>query len=234
MKKSVRTFTLEALQSIYATIAKYKKLEKPMPKILAGGQHKVGDIPRWSLPPLETCTNCKDCSKHCYACKDYLNYRVTAVAKNHTRNLLAVIKDLASVEEYLVRWIAKHEPRFFRIHPSGDFAVRELKEFNAYAYMWYRVAKRCPKTRFLAFTKAYDIVRSVPFHELDNFSLVLSEWTDVLKAPDDLKQYYRTSRAVENIEDARPNEIICPGNCETCGMCWALKDLDHDVAFEIH
>lgn len=100
--------------------------------------------------------------------------------------------------------------------------------------MWYRVAKRCPKTRFLAFTKCFDIVRKVPFYELDNFSLVLSEWTDVLKAPEDLKEIYHTSRAVEELADARPDEMVCPGNCETCGACWALKDLGKNVAFEIH
>lgn len=234
MKNTTRTFTAKMLQSILATIAKYKKLEKPVAKIAASTQHKVGDIPRFSLPPLETCTNCKECSRHCYACKDYLNFRCAAVAKNHTRNLLAVLADLAKVEAYLVKWIKKHQPEFFRIHPSGDFAVRGLQEQDAYARMWFRVAKQCPGTRFLAFTKAFDIVRTVPFHELENFSLVLSEWTDVLKAPDDLKEIYHTSRAVEDLEHVRDGEVVCPGNCETCGMCWALKTLNTNVAFEIH
>ena len=164
--------------------------------------------------------------------KDYTGPRKKAVAKSHARNYNAVTEDMGKVEEYLIKWITKHKPAFFRIHASGDFAIPHYG--HRYAGMWYRVAKACPDTRFLAFTKAYDIVRKVPFYELDNFSLVLSEWTDVLKAPDDLKEHYRTSRAVEKLEDAKANEVICPGNCETCGMCWALKSLEHDVAFEIH
>ena len=175
MKKSARTFNDEHIAAIVKTINENIDAEAPTAKVLAGGQHKVGDIPRWNLPPLVTCGgNCKACKEHCYVLKDYTGPRKKAVAK------------------------------------------------------------ACPDTRFLAFTKAYDIVRKVPFYELDNFSLVLSEWTDVLKAPDDLKEHYRTSRAVEKLEDAKANEVICPGNCETCGMCWALKSLEHDVAFEIH
>lgn len=233
MKNSVRYFTLKMIQKALNIIKNRLKTEAPTPKICADPQHKVGDIPRWSVPPVLTCGgNCKHCEHNCYALKDYFNHRVASVSKNHARNMNAVVKEFQKTEEYLIKWIAKHSPTFFRIHPSGDFAIPGMG--NKYAEMWYRVAQACPSTRFLAFTKCFDIVRNVPFYELENFSLVLSEWTDVLKAPEDLKEHYRTSRAVENIEDARPNEIICPGNCETCGMCWALKMLGHDIAFEIH
>lgn len=233
MKNSARTFSNSDLQEVVAIIKTALEREEPKAKILAGGQHKVGDIPRWNLPPLWTCgKNCGTCEHHCYAVKDYTDYRVKVVSKSHARNCNAVTTDLEHTEEYITKWIQKRKPSFFRIHASGDFAVPGMG--TKYAEMWYRVAKACPETRFLAFTKAFEIVREVPFYELDNFSLVLSEWTDATKAPDDLKEHYRTSRAVEKLEDARPNEMVCPGNCETCGMCWNLKNLHHDVAFEIH
>ena len=233
MKSSARTFTNEELRKVVEIIKDNLEHEEPKAKISASTQHKVGDIPRWNLPPLWTCPGaCKTCEYHCYAVKDYLGIRVKSVAKSHARNCNAVTEDLYAVERYLTGWIQKHKPAFFRIHASGDFAVPHYG--HRYAAMWYRVAKACPGTRFLAFTKAFDIVRKVPFYELENFSLVLSEWTDEVEAPADLKELYRTSRAVVNIEDARPNEIVCPGNCETCGMCWALAKLGHDVAFEIH
>lgn len=233
MKKSTRTFNDEHIAAIIKTIDEYIDTEEPTAKILTGGQHKVGDIPRWNLPPLVTCGgNCKACKEHCYVLKDYTGPRKRAVAKSHARNFNAVAMYMDKTEEYITKWIQRHKPAFFRIHASGDFAIPHFG--HRYAGMWYRIAKACPETRFLAFTKAYDIIRKVPFHELDNFSLVLSEWTDVLEAPEDLKEHYRTSRAVEKLEDAKESEIICPGNCETCGMCWALKDLGKDVAFEIH
>lgn len=233
MKKTARTFDMDTLRKVVDTIDFYIDKEEPCAKVLAGGQHKVGDIPRFNLPPLLTCGgNCKACMHHCYVIKDYTGPRKKAVAKSHARNFNAVTDDMGKVEEYLIKWITKHNPAFFRIHASGDFAIPHYG--HRYAGMWYRVAKACPGTKFLAFTKAFDVVRNVPFDELPNFSLVLSEWTDELEAPKDLKAKYPTSRAVERIEDARDDEIICPGNCETCGMCWALKDLGHNVAFEIH
>lgn len=233
MKASVRNFTAEDLKRFGDTIRARIATEPALAKIAAARQHKTGDIPRFNLPPLFTCGgNCKACKFNCYALKDYADYRCVAVSKSHARNYNAVVQDLEGTEAYLVKWLTRHAPAFFRIHASGDFAVPGLGQ--EYAKMWYRVAKACPGTRFLAFTKTWDQVRGIPFYELPNFSLVLSEWTDVLQAPEDLKEHYRTSRAVKELADARPDEVICPGNCETCGMCWALKDLGHDVAFEIH
>lgn len=233
MKNTTRTFTDEQIQDALKYIEFRLDTEPAKAKIAEGDQTKVGNIPRWSLPPVYTCGGyCKHCEHNCYALKDYFNNRTASVSKHQARNCNAVTEDLEGTEAYLIKWLQRHKPAFFRVHPSGDFAVPRYG--HRYAAMWYRVAKACPETRFLAFTKAFEIVRKVPFYELDNFSLVLSEWTDKLKAPEDLKEHYRTSRAVVNLEDARPNEIICPGNCETCGMCWALKELGHDVAFEIH
>ena len=100
--------------------------------------------------------------------------------------------------------------------------------------MWFELAAKHPETHFLAFTKAYHIARVVPFDSLDNFELVLSEWTDELTAPEDLKERYHTSRAVNEITDARADEMICPGSCEECGMCWQLSRTGKNVAFEIH
>lgn len=235
MKKSARYFTKDDIKRFLEIIRDRIATEPALAKIAEASQHKTGDIPRWNLPPLWTCGgNCRFCKDRCYALKDYDNFRVKAVSKSHARNYNAVVQDIAKVEAYLIKRITKTAPAFFRIHASGDFAVPGLKDPQAYAWMWYRVAKACPGTRFLAFTKTWDEVRGVPFYDLPNFSLVLSEWTDVLEAPADLKEHYRTSRAVEALSDARPNEVICPGNCETCGMCWALSKLGHDVAFEIH
>lgn len=209
------------------------KEDAPRVKIV-GGNHKIGSIPAFNLPPLETCTNCAACSRHCYACKDYLNYRVKAVSTNHARNLAALQHDIKQAQADIEKYIEKNKPAFFRIHSSGDYHVKINGDMYRYARMWYEIAKKHPGTRFLAFTKDYNVAREVPFDTLNNFSLVLSEWRDDLTAPADLKKRYRTSRAVDEIADARTDEMICPGNCETCGACWALKDINKNVAFEIH
>ena len=103
------------------------------------------------------------------------------------------------------------------------------------------------KTITLAFTKEFDTLRKLindgimPNNPKDvaefPLQIVLSEWADELKAPEDLiAMGYHTSRAIYNVEDIREGECLCPGNCETCGMCWRLNSL-HEVkgtAFEVH
>ena len=240
MKKSVRTFTAENIKDVVSIINNraedIRENETARVKIIDKGNHKIGaSIPFFNLPPVVTCGgNCSACVHNCYAIKDYTNYRVKSVATNHCRNMVALQTDPAKAFADIDRWLTRHAPTFFRLHASGDFGLTIDGDPLKYARMWYELAKRHPETCFLAFTKCYDVAEAIPFDELPNFELVLSEWTDVLEAPADLKKRYRTSRAVNELSDARENEMICPGNCETCGMCWNLSKTGHNVAFEIH
>ena len=241
MKKTARTFTPETIKSV-VTLINNRVDEigntEPAPriKVIDKGNHKTGvNIPVFNLPPVTTCGgNCAACVSHCYAIKDYTNYRVKAVSTNHCRNVAALIQDHTQAGIDLDKYFTRRAPDFFRVHASGDFALTINGDALLYAKMWYNIAVSHPETRFLAFTKCYEIARDVPFDNTGNFELVLSEWTDVLQAPADLKKRYRTSRAVESLDDVRENEIICPGNCETCGACWSLSRIGRDVAFEIH
>lgn len=239
MKKTVKTFgaaTLaEVKKTVCARVDELKATEIPRIKVIAKGNHKTGDkIPVFNMPPLVTCTNCAACSKHCYAVKDYSGHRVKAVCTSHSRNLAAVLTDPEKAFADLDKWLTRHKPAFFRVHASGDFAITINGDPLEYGRVWYRLAELHPETHFLAFTKSYHVAREIPFDTLGNFELVLSEWTDELTAPDDLKKRYRTSRAVRELSDARPDEIICPGSCEDCGMCWTLSAINRNVAFEIH
>lgn len=239
MKKTARTFTPESLKKVTSLIAaRIDEIEtdpEKTPRVkVAAGNIKIGAIPAFNLPPVVTCTNCASCSRQCYAVKDYRGPRVKSVSTSHCRNLAALMTDPVQAFSDLDAWLTKHRPEFFRIHSSGDFHIVTDGDPLAYARMWYDLAVSHPETRFLAFTKDYAAARAVPFDTLDNFSLVLSEWCDDLAAPDDLKKRYRTSRAVKTLDDIRPGEIVCPGHCEDCGMCWNLKKLNVNVAFEIH
>lgn len=241
MKNTAREFTPDTIKGVIATILRRTDEirgddKTPRVKIIDKGNHKTGvNIPVFNLPPVVTCGgNCYACMHRCYAIKDYTNYRVKAVSTNHCRNMVALQDNYSRAFSDLDKWLTKHKPSFFRIHASGDFCVEIDGDIFKYGRMWYELAKRHPETCFLAFTKCYDIAREIKFDELPNFEMVLSEWTDELVAPADLKERYRTSRAVNEISDARDNEMICPGNCDTCGMCWNLSKTGHDVAFEIH
>lgn len=247
MKNTVKTFTGAALKvavgSINNKAEQLRKGEKEAVVKVAEGNHKTGTIPTFNLPPIVTCGgNCAVCSRHCYALKDYLSgkdenlsFKFNTVAGSHCRNMVALQDNPEKAKADLMAYFDKlTAPRFFRVHASGDFALTINGDPLAYARMWYEIAEKHPGTCFLAFTKCYDIAREIPFDTLPNFELVLSEWTDELEAPADLKERYRTSRAVNELADARANEMICPGNCDTCGACWNLSKVGHDVAFEIH
>lgn len=136
---------------------------------------KTGTIPVWNILPMVTCSReaCDSCGKEgCYAVKNALahgyNLKTNTCLKSWAENTVYAIKYASELETYLDAWLTKNRPSFFRIHGSGDFMT------VAYAEMWYRIAEKHSGTRFLAFTKQWDIVRKVHFYELDNFSLVLS------------------------------------------------------------
>ena len=200
------------------------------------GNAKTGEIPAWNLVPGVTCSGeaCAHCMKEgCYAIKNMIragyDMEKNSVMKSWTENT-ALSKNHPDLleKELNLYFDSMNAPRFFRIHSAGDFFSVE------YAMVWYRVAKNHPGTKFLAFTKQWDVVRAVPFHELDNFSLVLSGWTGV-RIPEDLRSLYRCAWCDDGTEDRIPADAIeCPGHCDTCGMCWRLKEIGKDTFFHKH
>ena len=244
MKKTVRTFNNATLKKVIALIkakiAIYESGEKvASAKFIEKGNHKTGNmIPVFNIPPIMTCGgNCKACIRHCYAVKDYTNNRAGTVSTSHARNMVALQQDPEKALADLDKQLAKFEKKgvkFVRVHATGDMGLIINGDKLAYGRIWEELAKRHPAICFLAFTKCYDVAREIHFDDLPNFELVLSEWTDELQAPEDLKKRYRTSRAVNELSDARDSEMICPGDCDSCGMCWNLSKTGHDVAFEIH
>lgn len=198
---------------------------------------KLGFIPSFNLLPGVTCSSeaCAHCLREgCYAVKNAFRCGYD-VDKNNTlrawsENTVLAMYDLKRLESELIEYFSAHRLliKLFRIHSSGDFFSVE------YAEMWYRIAKRFPDIRFLAFTKQWLIVRDVFFHELPNFSLVLSGWTGV-EIPEELRVMYHCAWCDDGEETRIPEDaMLCPGNCETCGMCWYLNELKRDTKFIKH
>ncbi len=192
---------------------------------ISKGNSKVGNIPNFSIRPVSDCTNCKTCSKTCYALKAWKQY--PNVRKAWTTNSQNAHKgNLSEVREYL----EKHNPEYFRIHVAGDFFSREY--WNA----WLDIVTDFPSVKFLAFTKSFDSVRgsAIP----SNLSLVQSAF------PGMHESQFRTDQPIAFAGDAGnyapwmesrcKNAIECPGNCETCGACWSLAQKGLDVHFNLH
>lgn len=194
---------------------------------ISEGNTKLGTIANISLTPGKTCSAeaCKTClCGGCYAMKAYSMYKATRAAWDNNTDL--AINDLVTMERDLMHYFGSmNAPRFFRIHVAGDFVTRE------YAEMWARVAACNPNTNFLAFTKQWDNVRGVEFPE--NMSLVLSAWPGT-EIPADLCETYSVAWLYDGAANIPADALECPGNCETCGVCWSLAKRRIDVFFRKH
>lgn len=196
---------------------------------ISEGNRKTGQIPSFSLTPGRTCS--ADASRTsyrdgCYARKMYnLRQNVRAAYDDNTA---AVLADLPGVEAALMNYFTgMAAPRFFRVHVSGDFVSAE------YAAMWARVAAAAPHTNFLAFTKQWDTIRGIEMP--GNMQIILSAWPGI-EVPADLRERWPVAWMDDGsgAYDIPANSMLCPGDCEHCGMCWTLSRAKMDVTFYKH
>ncbi|MHC4458553.1 MAG: GP88 family protein [Planctomycetota bacterium] len=205
--------------------------------VVSSDNRKLGqEIPASNLRPVRDCTNCKFCAKDCYAMKAWKIY--PSVRVSLTRNSALLRTDIGGYFEKVHRFLTKKSPDFFRIHSSGDFISLEHLKY------WVKIAKNHPKTKFLAFTKSYEIVsqyltvaKDWPDFEIpENFSLVVSVFPGMV-VPKDLEHLPRAyAGEPEDYKHlARASDALhCPGSCQTCQACWGLAKRNIDVRFSIH
>ena len=191
---------------------------------------KMGAVPSVSLPPIVTCPTGCPCAKKCYAAK--LCRLRPNVRESYARNLRIWTDDPAAYE--LQVKAAASMTRFFRWHVSGDIPNMD------YLKMMARIARDLPGTKFLAFTKRYDLVNDFLYCEdkPDNLQLIFSLWDSAWNVrvhnPHDLPL-----SAVIFKDRTPPVEYskICGGNCTECAMrgvgCWELKQ-GETIAFYEH
>lgn len=169
----------------------------------------------FNLPAIATCPgSTPQCRAGCYARKAEKLYK--AVLPRRMENLRAT--QAACFVSDMVQQINKRQPRFFRIHESGDFYSQE------YLAAWYDIARQCPATKFLAFTKSFKLDFA---GRPQNLEIIFSIWPDSCdKAPRGPKAY---------AGDCGNGKLLnCPGDCDACGMCWDIRKTGLNVHFDIH
>ena len=142
------------------------------------GNAKLGPIANFSLPSIETCPGRTSlCERICYGGKidDRFPSSLAAYERN-LDNVLSVDWDLQ-----MLRWLARNQPRSFRIHVDGDF-------FSvAYIQDWVAIAQANPGTVFLAYTRSWRIapLRRALEHlrSLDNVRLFASADSEAHDTP---------------------------------------------------
>ena len=196
---------------------------------ISNGNRKMGAIPSFSLPQGITCRPDAPCKKECYAKRMERLYE--NVKKSYYNNFQEWKNNPIAVEKQIIA--VAYISKLFRWHVSGDIIDRNYFE------MMIRVAKVCNQTKFLCFTKKFEIVNTYLFERNklpDNLIIVFSDWKGLyLENPFNLPIAHVMYK---NGETTAPNgSKLCKGNCYDCvvedGGCWNLK-CGENVVFMKH
>ena len=185
------------------------------------GNSKMGAVLNSSMPPGESCPDDAPClGTGCYACRPYK--RLKEVAANWAENLAYYLADPAGYFRDLEAHIIVAKPDMYRSGVGGDMPDQ------AYLAGLYAMARRHPGTKFLAFTKRHSFnFRGRP----RNMSIVLSMWPGWGNTTKRMPRAWLNDPA--NPDPRIPADAIkCSGKCESCGICWDLAQLGHDVVLK--
>ena len=179
-------------------------------------------IPSLNLPPIKTCRAKAPCAKGCYACKGTWNYKNVKDSLNNNLVQFGLNKDkfFNEVINYLNNGDVIY--KYFRWHSSGDIINLD------YLKGMIKTALACKQTKFLAFTKKFEIVNEylanggkIP----SNLKIVFSAWDKdfTFENPYNLPIAYVEFSNKEKNPTIPQSAFKCNGECKSCKVCWFLK-----------
>lgn len=188
-------------------------------------------IPTVNLPAGVTCRSNAPCAHDCYACKG--NFRFANVQKSHINNLNTYLSNPDVYFGIIDLRLQAIPYKFFRYHSSGD-----IVDMNYLEHMVI-LAEKHMQTRFLCFTKKYELVNKyLEGHKEfpENLIIVLSNWGEFhCENPYDLPTAWVRLRKIET--EIPENANKCSGFCGSCvnteASCWNLKK-NESVVFKQH
>ena len=174
------------------TMLKIADLKGDMPRIVGGGNIKLGNNPlfgSWSTMKGGddeirfvkkyggSCSGtCGDCAKHCSSsCYVNHSYRYGSVIQRHAINTVYMKEDVAKTFRILDEQLAARKKKFeiVRINQSGELTgFDELKH-------WVELATKHPETKFYVYTKNYSVVKRLVDSKIpvpDSFTILISIW----------------------------------------------------------
>lgn len=213
-------------QSIFSNLVDAQTLarwEKDKQITISNGNTKVGFIKSYSLAPFCSCDRLAPCYKEnlCYYLK-MSEYRTT-VSKSALKNSYLLLKYPDIVYNQILE--NAQTQLFFRWFVGGD--IPNSKFFTDFII---KIAKECPRTTFLLFTKKYAIVNNyldnggqIP----NNLKIIFSFWGSFRC---DNKYNLPVNEFLPKGDTPKKEWLACGGNCQRCGVCglgcWSLKNGD--------
>jgi hypothetical protein len=190
-------------------------VRKITPPALKKGNTKLTKvIGIFSLPRYYTCPGRTElCERYCYA-EPPERFR-PGVVYSRNKNLAWTLRpDFVDVTAAIIK---NMKLPWFRIHESGDFYNQKYFE------KWLEIARRNPKTRFLAYTKNWNLnFKGIP----SNLTIRYSSDISSKKIVNSLPACYVGVRHPENF-------FLCKKKCEP-GFCMACWDKRIDVYIPVH
>jgi hypothetical protein len=192
---------------------------------VSDGNSKLGKIPNASLPPVLSCKPGVPCATQgCYSMKAFRRHDTVWVRR--MRNWAVWQQTPTKYFAGVVGYLKQHDPAYFRWHSDGDIPNQD------YYKGMIQIAKEFPGTRFLAFTKQYEINPKTP----ENLTLLMSIWPRYpfpksLPARNRLAWMEDKTGLDPRLERAHH---LCHGACDDCFMCWHINDAGVDVLFQKH
>lgn len=191
-----------------------------------------GQIPSINLPPIITCRKNAPCSHLCYARKG--NFCYANVKKSHLENLRHYQENPKNFFDTIIAKLnGLTTYKFFRWHSAGDIVDMQYLEGMV------RVAKECPQTKFLCFTKKWELVNQYCDKQLidyvnpeetilpTNLRIVFSMWDNDYNQT--VKNPYKFPTTWVRFKDGSVDQLIpetslpCTGKCYECVACWTLQ-----------
>jgi len=204
-----------------------KNIESCLQIHISMGNSKM-PIPSFSVLPLITCAGCADCANYCYAAKARFNFpdNIKSLAENTALMMYKPEEVEKQVNSFLDGQLVIY--KYFRWNVAGDV-------FNkSYLDVIGRVAQNNPMTRFLVFTKNFNLFNLYfdGVQKPGNLSIIFSRWDNAI-----IDNPHNFPLAITKIND---DTIIpdgtkkCAGSCETCLNCWNESDNGTARYFELH
>lgn len=193
---------------------------------ISKGNVKMGMIPSVSLPAVITCNPNAPCFKKCYALRIARRYKQSKAAYQNNLDIL----NNNELEYWHQIMDATKMTKFFRYHVSGD--IPDVHYFN----FMCSIASAIPTTKFLAFTKQYEIVNHALNSGLvipDNLKIIFSNWGSwKCENPHNLP----VCEIILKGNKPEDHWKICGGNCSDCACagigCWELKNGETIAIYE--
>lgn len=212
---------------------------------ISEGNRKMGTVPSVSLLPVVTCPADAPCKSDCYVVRNMLRGpHSKAIRAAYTANTELQKSDRNAYFNGIQMYLSgRRSVPFFRFHVSGDIPDGD------YLDMMLALAERYPATRFLAFTKRFDLLQTLidsGVYVPENITLRASEWYG-RTASEEIQSHFWSawyteewthgaeetawSRERADYDSVAAFAFECPGSCATCKTCW---DTETDVRFHRH